>query len=132
MIAVLVEGLPGGGFMDSADGKTPIESVIMKDEIPYIDSHYRTLPKREARALEGLSMGGGGAFHLAFKYPEMFGMINGMCNGVSDPHAAAGAGRGPRVLTAFALANNPFVRRRRTWRRSKVASRFAPWLAPMT
>jgi endo-1,4-beta-xylanase len=109
MIAVLVEGLPNGGFLDSADGKTPIESVIMKDMIPSIDANYRTIPRREARALEGLSMGGGGAFHLAFKYPEMFSMIFGMCNGVSDPNAAPGAGRGPRTPSAYALANNPFV-----------------------
>jgi acetyl esterase/lipase len=105
MIAVLVEGLPGGGFLDSADGKSPIESVIIKDLIPHIDATYRTIPRRESRALEGLSMGGSGAFHFGFKYPEMFSMIYGMCAGVSDPHAAT---RG-RPRTAYDLANNPFV-----------------------
>lgn len=105
MIAVLVEGLPGGGFLDSPDGKTPIESVIIKDLIPSIDANYRTIPRRESRALEGLSMGGSGAFHFGFKYPEMFSMIYGMCAGVSDPSAAA---RG-RPRTAYELANNPFI-----------------------
>ena len=105
MIAVLVEGLPGGGFLDSPDGKTPIESVIIKDLIPYIDANYRTIPRRESRALEGLSMGGSGAFHFGFKYPEMFSMIYGMCAGVSDPNAAT---RG-RARTGYELANNPFI-----------------------
>jgi len=106
MIAVSIQGLPGGGFLDSADGKTPIESVIIKDLIPNVDANYRTIPRRESRAVEGLSMGGGGAFHLAFKFPEMFSMIYGMCAGVSDPNAPARAGR---AATAYALANNPFV-----------------------
>ena len=105
MIAVSVEGLPGGGFLDTADGKSPIESVIIKDLIPNVDANYRTIPRRESRAVEGLSMGGSGAFHLAFKFPEMFSMIYGMCSGVSDPNAAT---RG-RARSAYDLANNPFV-----------------------
>jgi enterochelin esterase-like enzyme len=31
---------------------------LMKDIIPYVDAHFRTLPTREDRALAGLSMGG--------------------------------------------------------------------------
>jgi len=108
LIAVLIEGLPEGRFLDSADGKTPIESVIMKDLLPHIDATYRTIPRREARALEGLSMGGYGAFHLGFKYPEVFGMISGLCNGVSAPGGNSTApGRPP--ATASDLAANPFV-----------------------
>ncbi len=57
--------------------------MVIKDLIPHIDATYRTIPRREARVLEGLSMGGYGAFHLGFKYPEMFGMISGMCNGIN-------------------------------------------------
>jgi endo-1,4-beta-xylanase len=107
MIAVLVEGLPDGRFLDSPDGKRPIESVIMKDLIPHIDATYRTIPRREARVLEGLSMGGYGVFHLGFKYPEMFGMLSGLCNGLSDPAAPLAPGRAP--ATPADLAANPFV-----------------------
>jgi endo-1,4-beta-xylanase len=105
MIAVSVEGLPSGGFLDSPDGKSPIESVVIKDLIPNVDTNYRTIPRRESRGLEGLSMGGSGAFHFGFKYPEMFSMIYGMCAGVSDPNAATKG----RARTAYDLANNPFV-----------------------
>ena len=30
-------------------------------------------------------MGGYGVFHLGFKYPELFGMISGLCNGIPAP-----------------------------------------------
>ncbi len=106
MIAVMVEGLPTGSYLDSADGLRPIESVIMKDLIPHIDATYRTIPKREARVLEGLSMGGFGVFHLGFKYPEMFGMISGMCNGINaSGQSFRGGTAAPQ--TGPALAANP-------------------------
>jgi S-formylglutathione hydrolase FrmB len=105
----LVNGLPGGSYLDSPDGKAPIESVIIKDLIPSIDASYRTIPRREARALEGLSMGGFAVFHFGFKYPEMFSILSGMCSGVSDPHAAPRANAPNRVQTPYMLANNPFV-----------------------
>ena len=38
----------------------------MKELMPHIDETYRTLAKRESRALEGYSMGGYCAAHLAF------------------------------------------------------------------
>jgi endo-1,4-beta-xylanase len=108
MIAVSVQGLPGGRFLDSPDGKMPIESVIMKDLIPHIDATYRTIPRREARVLEGLSMGGYGAFHLGFKYPEMFGMISGMCNGIPAPGKTyAGAAAPP--ASASDQAADPYT-----------------------
>jgi acetyl esterase/lipase len=109
MIAVSIEGLPNGRFLDSPDGTTPIESVIINDLIPNVDANYRTIPRRGARALEGLSMGGYGAFHFGFKFPEIFSMISGICSGVSDPQAPARPNTPKRVETAYDLANNPFT-----------------------
>jgi acetyl esterase/lipase len=106
MIAVMVEGLPTGSYRDSADGLRPIESVIMKDLIPHIDATYRTIPKREARVLEGLSMGGYGVFHLGFKYPEKFGMISGMCNGINASGQSFRGGTAP-PQAGYDLAANP-------------------------
>ncbi len=112
MISVSVQGLPGGRFLDSTNGTTPIESVIMKDLIPHIDATYRTIPKRESRVLEGLSMGGYGVFHLGFKYPELFGMISGLCNGVPPPGkkydgtAAPPASASDQAADPYTLAQN--------------------------
>jgi enterochelin esterase-like enzyme len=36
----------------------PFENVLVKELIPYVDSHFRTHAKREKRAMAGLSMGG--------------------------------------------------------------------------
>jgi enterochelin esterase-like enzyme len=77
MIIVMPNGL-GGKTMwsDTRDGKLPVESVLVKDLIPHIDATYRTIPSREGRALNGFSMGGYGAGHLGFKYPEVFGVVS--------------------------------------------------------
>ncbi len=76
MIAVLANGRTHSLFCDSPDGKTPVESMIVKDLIPHVDQTYRTVDRRDARAAEGFSMGGFGAAHLGFKYPETFGLVS--------------------------------------------------------
>src|SRR5436190_3825853 len=77
MIVVLVNGLRGNTmYCDSRDGKWLVESVIVKDLIPHIDATYRTIVAREARAVDGFSMGGFGAAQLGFKYPEIFGVVS--------------------------------------------------------
>jgi dipeptidyl aminopeptidase/acylaminoacyl peptidase len=76
MIVVFPNGLRGATmYSDSKDGRYPVESVIVKDLIPHVDATYRTVASREARALEGFSMGGFGAAHFGFKYPELFGVV---------------------------------------------------------
>lgn len=68
--------LPNGGhstfYKDSADGRFPIESILIKEFIPYIDQTYRTIGDGTARCIEGFSMGRRGSTRLAIKYPEMF------------------------------------------------------------
>jgi len=55
-----------------------VETVIIRDLIPHIDEAYRTWGTREGRAVEGFSMGGFGALHLGFKYPELFGAVTSL------------------------------------------------------
>jgi endo-1,4-beta-xylanase len=75
-IAVMVNGLRDSRYVDSFDGKRPVETVIIKDLIRHIDATYRTVPTRDARAIEGFSMGGFGAARLGFKFPELFGAVS--------------------------------------------------------
>jgi len=84
MIVVLANGMRDSMYCDSPDGKWPVESVIIKELIPHIDQTYRTIARREARAVEGYSMGGYGAAHLAFKYPDMFGSVGVMAGALLD------------------------------------------------
>ncbi|MCX5677048.1 MAG: alpha/beta hydrolase-fold protein [Planctomycetota bacterium] len=74
-IVVVVNGMVNAFYCDSADGKRPLESVIIKDLVPHVDQAYRTIARREGRVIEGYSMGGYGAAHLGFKYPEVFGTV---------------------------------------------------------
>jgi len=58
---------------DPASGFGAYEAAIVEDLVSHIESSYRTIPSRRGRMIAGLSMGGYGAIHLAFKYPERFG-----------------------------------------------------------
>lgn len=45
------------------------------DVVNYIDSHYRTIRKKESRAIAGLSMGGFHSLHISKQYPDMFNYV---------------------------------------------------------
>ena len=49
--------------------------VLSEALVPWIDSHYRTLPDRNYRAIGGLSRGAGWAVHLGLSHWEIFGRI---------------------------------------------------------
>jgi enterochelin esterase-like enzyme len=57
---------------------------IVKDVIPYIDSTYRTLAKRESRGIGGHSRGGCGSFLLATDHPELFSALYGLAASCLD------------------------------------------------
>jgi enterochelin esterase family protein len=44
----------------------------LKSIIPYIDSHYRTIPDRDHRAIAGLSMGGFVVLHTGLPHLDIF------------------------------------------------------------
>lgn len=58
------------------------ETFVSKELITYIDSHYNTIATREGRAITGLSMGGHGALHTAFRHPNVFGAAGSTSGGV--------------------------------------------------
>jgi uncharacterized protein (TIGR02145 family) len=75
-IVVLPNGGPQAFFLDSGivtnnQNYNP-DSYIIKELIPHIDSTYRTINDRKSRAISGMSMGGYGTWHFAFKYPQLF------------------------------------------------------------
>lgn len=63
-------------WVDSKDGALPGESIVVNDLIPHIDRNFRTIPRREARLIEGWSAGGYGAARFGFKYPDLFGSVS--------------------------------------------------------
>lgn len=62
-------------YINSKDGRVRYEDFFMREFIPYIESHYRARPGRRYTGIEGISMGGYGALHLALRYPQLFGSV---------------------------------------------------------
>lgn len=55
---------------------------IVKDIIPYVERNYRVIASRDARAVSGLSMGGGHTMSVTNEYPGMFGYILPLSMGI--------------------------------------------------
>ena len=75
MLVVFVNGGSETGYHDSVDGTIKAETMIIDELIPCIDATYRTVADRAGRAIQGFSMGGGGALRLAIKYPTRFSSV---------------------------------------------------------
>jgi enterochelin esterase-like enzyme len=70
-----------------------LEQVYLKEIIPNIDLSYRTIPKRESRAMAGLSMGGMQTMLIGMNHLELFsyyGFFSGAIMGgiMDDPKSA--------------------------------------------
>jgi enterochelin esterase-like enzyme len=75
MVVVMPYGYPtGNANLVKGD---PIENDLLKDVIPYIESHYSVYTDREHRALAGLSMGGGQALEIGLTNLDVFAWIGG-------------------------------------------------------
>jgi len=62
---------PDGNAFNQRGAKSTMEESFM-DIVNFVDTHYQTIKKRSARAVTGLSMGGGHTFGIARLYPEVF------------------------------------------------------------
>lgn len=77
MIVVVPDGtnrLTGGLFLSSS-ALGDYEAYVTRDVVNYVDTHYRTLPKRDSRGLAGCSRGGTTSMRLGLKYPNLFGAV---------------------------------------------------------
>ncbi len=83
-VIVFPDGNPFGWYVDSPiDPNSQYESYIIKELIPYVDGHFRTIKDRWHRGICGLSMGGHGAISLAEKHPDLFASASSL-SGIMD------------------------------------------------
>jgi S-formylglutathione hydrolase FrmB len=59
-------------YINSHSGKVRYEDFLVQEFFSDIESRYRVGAGRESRGVSGVSMGGYGALHLAFRHPELF------------------------------------------------------------
>ena len=102
LIVVMPDGGRGGfytnWFNNGAGGLPRWEDWHIKQLIPWVDSHYRTLDVRRERAIAGLSMGGFGTFSYASRHPDLFTAALSL-SGAVDPLTPPGLG--PPVIDAI-------------------------------
>lgn len=89
VIVVSPQALPIGWYVNAniSDSKVtsgPIADILTKDLIPFVDRHYRTVDNAYGRGIEGFSMGGRGAFMLAFRHPDLFGAASSIAGALVD------------------------------------------------
>jgi enterochelin esterase-like enzyme len=77
MIVVLPDSktVHNGSMYSSSVTTGDFEQYVARDVVQYIDSHYRTIPKRTSRGLVGHSMGGYGASRIGMKHSDVFGSL---------------------------------------------------------
>ena len=61
------------------------EHVLCDELVPYVDSHFRTIAKKDSRAMAGLSMGGMETHSITLERPEMFAYYGLLSGGVYSP-----------------------------------------------
>lgn len=108
LIVVFPDGVgPHGGSEASwADNYVPgdlMESDLVRDLVPSVDTGFRTLPNRRFRAVGGLSSGGYGAANLALRNPDIFSLSLVLSASLSVPRTAFGGSTRDR------LANSPIL-----------------------
>jgi enterochelin esterase-like enzyme len=81
-----------GFILVSADMNTPLgcswyvnssatgnwDDLMVKEIVPYIDAHFRTIPNRNSRGITGEFMGGYGAIRYGMVHPDIFGSVYAM------------------------------------------------------
>jgi enterochelin esterase family protein len=97
MIVVMTDGhafvpLPGPSATNTENrGRSmkAFESDLLEDVMPFVESNYRTINKRESRAIIGLSMGGGQSLQVGLNHLERFAWIGGMSAGTPETNSVA-------------------------------------------
>lgn len=72
VVIVFPNGLTNSFWADAKDKSRQVETQVLQELMPYIDSAYRTRADRAGRFIQGFSMGGFGAAKFMAKFPDRF------------------------------------------------------------
>jgi S-formylglutathione hydrolase FrmB len=62
-------------YINSQDGKRRYEDFFLQEFMPGVEKRYRAQAGRSSRGIAGISMGGYGALHIAFRHPQLFAAV---------------------------------------------------------
>jgi S-formylglutathione hydrolase FrmB len=97
-------------YINAKDGKERYEDFLLQEFFPFIEKRYRAAPGRPNRAISGISMGGYGALHLAFRHPQLFTSVSAHSAALIDklPNFLSGAQpRSPRSRLFAGVFGDP-------------------------
>ena len=86
---------------------TEFQKVLMDELIPYVDSHFRTIPDRQHRAMAGLSMGGMETRMATLARPEVFGYWGLFSGGIYEPKDLQGKETPKHIFISCGSKENP-------------------------
>lgn len=89
--------------LDSTRGGSLVETYLTDVVVPWVDTHYASLPDWEHRVVGGMSAGGFCALDLGLRHPELYGTILAI-EGFGDPGEG---GRAMLATTAEVEAHSP-------------------------
>ncbi len=96
----------GFGTLGSFNYKN-FETVLVDELIPYVDSHFRTIAKKESRAMAGLSMGGMETKNITLARPETFDWYGLLSGGTYAPADFEGKAKPKFIFTSCGSKENP-------------------------
>jgi S-formylglutathione hydrolase FrmB len=62
-------------YINSHDGQRRYEDFFLQEFMPGVEKRYRAQAGRGSRGIAGISMGGYGALHIAFRHPQLFAAV---------------------------------------------------------
>jgi S-formylglutathione hydrolase FrmB len=88
-IAVIPSGSAGqfgGSMWANSELYGQFETYVVEDVRAFVEANYKVMPERSKRALIGHSMGGMGAFNIAFRHPDVFAVAGSHSGGLDYNH----------------------------------------------
>ncbi len=96
MIVVMTDGhaafsQPSTNAEARARNTKAFESDLLGDVMPFVEDNYRTINKRESRAIIGLSMGGGQSLSVGLNHLDAFAWVGAMSASTPDENSVSKA-----------------------------------------
>ena len=83
------------------------EKVLCDELVPYIDANFRTIAKKDSRAMAGLSMGGMETHTITLRRPEMFNYYGLLSGGTYTPEEIKDKNQVKYIFMSCGSKENP-------------------------